>query len=196
MKKIITLLSFIVVSIFVQSSNAQFLNIEWSSDAGFVRADGVTELLAPGTAAYAQLIWTPSGIAAAAFPGAGVGGDNVVLDTVVIPYLEADPYGSFDPVFTQISFASGFVFARVFDRGSDNLASIVAGSAYYQAPLLANVSSDELTYQEYNINSGTANIPGFNTDVLSLVVIPEPSVMALLGLGGLMLAIRRQRMAA
>jgi hypothetical protein len=196
MKKITTIATFIAL-LSAGNISAQFLNIEWSGPEGFVRADGVTELLAPGTAALAQLIWSPGNLAGDALPGGGVNGDNVVLSTYVIPYNALDPYGFFGSQFFTTAFAAGSVFARVFDRGSDDTSTIVGGSAYYQAPLVVNVDqNDALVYQIYNINTGSAGIPGFQTDVLSSTVIPEPSVMALLGLGGLMLAIRRQRMAA
>ena len=183
----------------INSSAFADLQVIWSGLDGFVRADGSTPILDGGGAnAYlAQLLWTPDAFIAPASVGGAVGpGSNeVILQTHVVTHAAAGDFGLlFSQNFAGAFPGAGFVYARVFDVGSDNTANIVEGMDYYAGPLLAAVDeSDPSINQFYNIHSGSGPFePSFQTDELNLQVVPEPSVFALLGIGGLMLALRRR----
>jgi hypothetical protein len=195
MKKAIAILAVVMISGVSQGA----LQVLWSGLDGFLRSDDGftvtlpqdgTPLLDGGGSYLAQLLFTPSGTIAPAFPGGVASGDNVVLDSVVVNFF-GDEYGGLPGQSYAGAFNPGFVFARIFDVGSD--VSIGPGDWYYDGWLLAAVDeSDPSVFQSYVIHQGTANDPTFNTDILNLPVIPEPSVFALMGLGGLFLMIRRR----
>ena len=189
MKKIIALM----VSMTVVSASYGALQINWSGQDGFVRNDGVTPMFDGNVGSYlAQLIWTPDATAAPAFIGGGVTGSEVILDTAVMTFA-GDEYGPLFPQDTVAPYAAGNIYVRVFDVGSDNAANITAGSWYYAGPLVSGVQqTDPTVVQVYNIHTGSGGFDGFGTDVLNQQVIPEPSVFAMLGLGGLVLMIRRR----
>jgi hypothetical protein len=87
----------------------------------------------------------------------------------------------------------GYVYARVFNAADPMLVGI--GTAYLErfasgtGPLVL-ATPDPTTTLQFDITPGGSNI------WLDQTVIPEPSVMALMGLGGLLMAIRRRRMIA
>jgi hypothetical protein len=178
------------------NSNAA-LQVAWNAVDGFVRSDGVTGIgtgISNGDPIYlAQLLFTPSGVVSSVLPTGTPTGDNVVLDSVIVNNV-GDDYGFLPNQNYTGSFSPGFVFARVFDVGSDNTSNIDPGFFYYDSPTLAAVDeSDPSIFQAFNIHSGSGPFePGFQTDQLNLEVVPEPSVFALLGIGGLMLALRRR----
>ena len=187
----------LLVFAFAIVSSYGALQVQWSGADGFVRADGTTPLadgFTPGEEVYlAQLIFSPSGVISPAFLGGTATGDNQVLQNVNI-LASGDEYGPLNAQNFTGPFSAGQVFVRVFDVGSTNPGDITAGMFYYDGPLVTGVDqSDDLSvFQPYNANTGTAGFAGFNTDVLNQQVIPEPSVFAMLGLGGLVLMIRRR----
>jgi hypothetical protein len=187
----------LVVSILISSQSFADLQVTWSGLDGFVRSDGVTPIgdsIGVGDPIYlAQLLFTPSGTISSALPGGLASGDNTVLDAVVVNHA-GDDYGFLPFQNYSGSFSPGFVFARVFDVGSDNSLNIIPGMYYYDSSTLAGVDeSDPSIFQAFNIHSGSGPFePSFQTDQLNLQVVPEPSVFALLGIGGLMLALRRR----
>ena len=194
MKKVIA--SLVILGSFSAYANMQIL---WSGTEGFVRNDGnpIGTGFAEGASVYlAQLLYSPSGIQSGVMPGGLAMGDNEVISTIIVPNAEED-FAPLQANSHNEPFRAGFIFARVFDAGSFDSVNIIGGMFYYDGPTAAIVQqSDPSVVQAYSIHTSSAGIPGFETDILNLQVIPEPSVMALLGLGGLMLAIRRQRMAA
>lgn len=188
------------------SSAQAALQIHWSGPDGFVHTDMSTMYpdSTPLNGSYlAQLIWTPDAFKADAWIGGAVdpGSNEVIIDTAVLTN-PGDAYGPLSPQGYAGAYpGAGYVYARVFDLGSDNVATIVAGSWYYSGPLLATVDqSDPSIDQVYNIHQGTADamfpgqgFDGFGTDVLNQQVVPEPSVLALAALGLGVVAVRRFR---
>ena len=201
MKKAIAIMA--VASIAVTSFGA--LQVQWSGTQGFIRSDGATPIgtgLGLGDPVYtAQLLFSPSGTIGspddhnAWFDGAvNPNSDHEILQSVVIQH----PGNDFVTLAAQNyvdTFESGFIFARVFDVGSDDTSNIQPGMWYHEGPMVATVQqTDPTVVQTYSINTGTSD-PGVglaDTDELGFQVVPEPSVMALLGLGGLVFAIRRR----
>ena len=148
-------------------------------------------LAANGTgSALVQLIYAGGdGVANDADPNTAgfVTGDDVVWQTRIISLGAGyDEWGvvSPDPApFTNPVFTSGNVFVRIFQTETPT-----AGHYYYDTPLLAledrglDIAFAQTLFFD-DPNDGVA---------LNILLIPEPSVMAFLGLGGLMLAVRRR----
>jgi len=163
------------------------ININWAAGAGFYSASMPSGILLGGGSLLAQLIYTSSGSIEDASIGGGVSGDNTVLVNYTVSYPGGTAgsewadfsYGS--EVFAGIS--TGFVFARVFQ---DNVVDI--GDLYYDSATLAVTPYTGIEApQTLQTNSDL-----INGDELTIAVVPEPSVLAFLGLGGLALAARRR----
>lgn len=200
------MLAYLMVAGFALSSAQAALQVQWRGLDGFVHTDMSTLFpdSTPGNGSYlAQLIWTPDAFKADAWLNGAVdpGSNEQILGSVVINNT-GDQYGALPQQNYVGSFpGAGYVYARVFDIGSDNTATIIAGSWYYSGPLLAATDeANPIIYQVYNIHQGTADamfpgqgFDGFGTDVLNQQVVPEPSVLALAALGLGVVAVRRFR---
>lgn len=187
-----------MLAAFMAVSSYASIVVQWSGVDGFVKNDGSTPLLNGGGDTVAILVFSASGSFwnTPLLAGSHVVGDEVILGSVAsITYNPADPYGFVPVQNVNEPFAAGFIYARIFDEGTtSDPTSVNAGLYYYQGPSVATVNNTDPTApDQYNMNTGSAAIPGFNTDVLNRqVVVPEPSVLAFLGLGGLALAARRR----
>ena len=192
------LLSAVVVSVLALSAQAAIF-VRWEGPDGFYRSDDTTGLLAPVTGsqtAYAQLIYTPVnsyGTDMGELVGGGVVAGQQVLDTFIITDAGPNDYATFVDSFST-TFQAGFIFARVFDQGTGNPANIVAGTWYYNSPIIATVDNITANPTVFNIQGNNPSVinSGFG-DTVFLQVVPEPSTLAFLGIGGLVLAIRRRK---
>jgi hypothetical protein len=181
------------------------INIVYQGTGGFLKnndSDGIVEF---GGFSYVQLLWTPDSSPAGSFLGGVPLGSEVVLQSFWVD--STSPYGEFAGSYNNQaagSFQPGNIFMRVFDSvNASDTSLITAGHFYYWSPLEALESkvSPEFQFLDANRNQSSFGIgdpvgPGFTDDVNFNIVVPEPSVMALMGLGGLILAIRRRRMTA
>lgn len=201
MKKIITTLA---LGISLPLAATAGINVTWSIGYG-VYPNGAGDLtsaapgsgfLAGGGSSLIQLIWTPSstiGLATIADVNF-VSGDNVLLDSKTI----TDGVDGFDEwgynftvpsPYINATFSAGDVFMRVFANAAPGI-----GDYYYDSSLLTleNRGSDPVAdTQLLYLETGSASYPAQGV-ALNQVVVPEPSVIAFLGLGGLALAARRR----
>ena len=130
------------------------------------------------------------------------GGDDQVLASRIIPMgggTAADGtiwdewltgvIGTADPVFQDLSWTTaGFVYQRVFESSTP-----LAGSTYfYQTALLAldtTFAGGTSTPQDFFVDPASGPfIPNAQP-----YAVPEPATMGLLGLGALVMAVRRRR---
>ena len=183
----------------VSVANAE-INVRWQGLDGFLKNDDATGILEPisGATAYAQLIYTPVnayGYDNAAIFGGAISANESLLGTYVITdSAGTDPYGVLAPQFTVAPFQAGFIYVRVFDGGTGNPANIGLGTWFYNGPIVATIDNVTPANPDvYNANGMNTSVAFGIGDVLYLQLIPEPSTLAFLGIGGLVLAIRRRK---
>lgn len=142
----------------------------------------------------AQLIWSEDGVVSEIDPfnaGAGyVSGDEIVLRTLTGTgdygdYSAPAPSVYEDSTYTK-TLDSGFVYARIFGGTAP-----IIGEYYNASPVLAAdlYSESAPALQQLDHNQGDDGIIGGELDRL---IVPEPSTLAFLSLGGLALAWRRR----
>jgi PEP-CTERM motif len=192
-------LSIIAVSSIIAASAATAdINVNWKSADGFLRIDDATGILEPvntGVTALAQLIYAPANAysAATAAVGGAVEAGYQILDTYVITdALGTDAYGIFSESYSG-TFQAGFIYVRVFDGGTGNPANIVGGTWFYDSPIVATINN--LTPDSPDtINANGANTsPSFGFGDVLYKQVPEPTTLAFLGIGGVVLALRRRK---
>lgn len=168
------------------------INIDWSGTDGFFKSTSGTPLLNGGATALAQLIYC------------GVNGLIDLPDLSDAKYVGGDDewwadalvsgnsdYGRFAGIFTQ-SFVSGYYYVRVFDAGS--MSSVTQGMWYFNGYVAATVDniSEPPQPTEYNIDDTTTDF-GETLNANSYVVtVPEPATWAFMGLGALVMFLRRR----
>lgn len=195
-KKVAAAAAMIVTGLALSAQSAIF--VQWQGTTGFYDENDNLGILEPisGQTAYAQLIFTPVAAfsSAAGAVGGAVDAGFQIIDTFVITDSGgADPYATFADI-VNAPFQAGFIYARVFDGGTGNPANIVGGTWFYQSALVATVNNETLnpTVVDIQGNNPTVNNSSFGGDFLFLQV-PEPSTMAFLGIGGMILALRRRK---
>jgi len=193
------LASVVLLSFGMMAARAD-IAVQWEGFGGFVGTDGTTGITAGGAGSLAFLLFSPNldtyGVNLNA--GSFTQGDEIILQQLSLPDNPADDYGSVPTSnTTPIPFQAGFIYARVFEAPtSSGVGEPLAGTWYYESPSVAAVNiADPTSPQTININTGSAGIDGFTTDIVNRQVVPEPSTLAFLGIGGLALAIRRRFMA-
>jgi hypothetical protein len=210
MKKII------LTAIAVATVNAQaVLRVEWGADAGFNMPDAtVSDVLFnggwnqesvndpdnpgnPSGSLLFQVIFTTVEAFTDATPGAGIPLIDQSTHSVIGFGWSNEDYGTKLTSTTSTStFSPGWFYGRVFQPvASEDTLNVVEHMWFRNTALVTALSREPNNPQFLNFNAATSTV-GFGTDDFNLQVIPEPSAVALLGLGGLMLAIRRKRMAA
>ena len=182
--------------------------VNWKGAAGFYEngsggndypADGI---LFPSGIVLVQLLWTPDAATTAVdafLPNyLASGGNDIVLAARTVGFGVAadisagDEFGAFTgtpAVFLNANYGptvlqGGYVYARVFSDTSPGL-----GDYYFQ-------SSNSVALGNYT-GSEQANVLDINSDTVNgnelNQVVPEPSVLAFLGAGALVVAYRRMR---
>ncbi len=149
-----------------------------------------------------QLIWTSDTTAGALDPLnplTPTGGD-ITINNGLNNYWTIDASaGRISHTITDSdSLIGGYVYARVF--GATSTGSIGIGTMYLEAPVwsatpgtttpsgpLVLATSDPATTLQFDITPGGANI------WLNQTIVPEPSVLAFLGIGAALVAVRRMR---
>lgn len=89
---------------------------------------------------------------------------------------------------------TGYVYARVFNTDSPIIGSYYLNSTQIGPGLTEMSATPPPTPDALDIGtgSGAIDLGGYYVNPLNIEVVPEPSVLAFLGLGGLALAVRRR----
>lgn len=198
MKKTLATISLIAA---LTASSHGSINVTVSALDGFLLSDDATGLLETLPSGWVQLIYFSTGSASTSVsPGGTIGVNESILAQFGITSGDnADPYGAFVYDLTSPQ-TSGSWYARVFEGGSSTTGTsadnIVVGTWYYQSPVytVINNTTPE-TPDIQSVNGGNTSINFGLGDVVQFQVVPEPSVLAFLGLGGLALAARRRLVA-
>lgn len=174
-------------------ANANII-INWQADAGFFdNVNGQNGILDPNGSTIARLVYSSDNSADNVIAGGAfqAGGNDVVLATFTVSSPSASTFADFNAGTYNGTFLSGFIYAQIFDKGGNS--AITQGMLYYNSPLQATVN-----------NSGAPNPPQvlqMNTDLTNgneltrtvLAAVPEPSTYAFMGIGAVLMAIRRFR---
>ncbi len=195
--------SLIIALLTTLSLNAQAgINVLVSGLTGFYRSDDTTGLLqAPGGLnGWIQFIYSTTGVVAGpAGIGGTVDGSESILDQFGLTNAgNSDDYGTF--VYGLVApQTTGFWYARLFEGGSSTTGAsadnITAGTWYYESAVYAVINNTDPASpdaQSIQGNNPTILQTAFGGDFVNYQVVPEPSVLAFLGLGGLALAARRR----
>lgn len=165
------------------------IGVAWRANDGFFRHDGSTALLSAGGSALAQLIFcgvdglidNPD-----VFDPHYVGGDDQWWADFTIT---SSPWGDFSaPNYTQ-TFVSGYYYVRVFDVGSGS--GPTQGMWYYNG-YVTNTTDMTAPYTpiDYLVDETT---PAFGETLnQDTYAIPEPATWAFMGLGALVMFLRRR----
>lgn len=204
MRKIVAM----IMGTLVAASAMADININWRAQAGFYEngtagaypGDGI---VFPSGSALAMLIWTPfNGGSPTIDPvditdiaGNYTGGDDLWLDSLTLTYPgnvtdEFAPFGN-QEIYQNVNYGGttlqgGYVYIRIF---SDTTPA--SGEYYFNGPTLLTTAF--VLNEAPQILEG--NTDNTNGNQLNQLIVPEPSVLAFLGAGALMVAIRRMRKA-
>ena len=207
MKKLLVAIAALSVTSMVASAD---IFVNWRAQAGFYDngsagaypGDGI---LFPSGTALVQLLWSPDATTTGVDPlGANflaAGGNDLVLTSQTVGWtagassgslLTTDEFGPFQgapAIFLNANYGpttlqGGFVYARVFQDTTPGL-----GEYFYQS------SNQLVTAFTGSEGANTLDINGDNTNgnELNQLIVPEPSVLAFLGAGALVVAYRRMR---
>jgi hypothetical protein len=207
MKKMIMMAGIAVFNLSIVTDAA--INVAWRNTQSIFFNNAVGAGNQIGADFYHILIWSPTAAPAEDYaqPGTGVGSGEVILfqgnagilggqfNYAAQPFFDAD-VGNF-PINT------GYIYSRIFQ-----FSTVSEGDQYWESPVSMNFGP-ALTVFDPDLSPPDPNqiiqhtAPNVAAAILMdpatvnvYTVVPEPSVMALIGMGGLLIAIRRRRMIA
>ena len=189
--KVKAILAALVASAAVSSYGA--ISINWLTPSGFVQNDGTTPLLQDTPTALFQLIYSADNTAGAANADGSSTGDTI-LEEIVVNSVDVDVDASFfSDVYSQ-PFTSGFVYLRVFEAGT-TVGNTPAGTWYFTGPVFAtqDITPPALDQQVNEGSPGGGAGPSGRYILNQQVPVPEPGVLAFLGIGSLLMVVRRFR---
>ena len=191
MKKLLGIVAAIVMM--VQSASAT-ISVIWQS--GFGIDDPTIGVSEPDlvVGSLVQLIWTPDaiiGMVDALNPTVAQGND-IVIDSLFTSLLGgfgtsgtyADGVGALSAI-NESTLLTGYVYLRVF-----NAAAPTIGSWYGESTLIGNNLTDQ---DPSPATPDVLDIAGSSMYTLTTEIVPEPSVLAFLGIGAALVAVRRMR---
>lgn len=200
MKRVLT-----VAALVAFTTSLSFGGFKWGSGINVItdfNGDPVatSDSFDPTVGAFAQLIRILSGSEPYDFVNSGSGIDTlneVVVDTMYSGLYEdlSDPGTfSFGPFILNDSAFDGTYYVRVFDAPQANVgdwnlggdAPIPASAQYYFQSATYNYVHNDLAPVTWNFGSGQT----------TLAIVPEPGVLAMMGLGLFGLAAARRRLQA
>ena len=173
------------------------LNISWiESGGGITRSDGTTALLDSGSALF-QLIFSTDNSAGAAGTDGSAAGDTILDQLVVDQSTAGNDASFFASQYNNATFTAGYVFLRVFDIGT-SIGNTPGNTWYLTGPAYATQDlANNATPQQVDdgVSGGGPNPSGSYRLNTQVVAVPEPTVFAFLGIGGMLIAARRMRKA-
>lgn len=208
MKKLLVAIAALSVTSMVASAD---IFVNWRAQSGFYDngsfgVDPSGAILFPSGTALVQLLWSPDTTTTGVDPTTGnflaAGGNDLLLTSGTIGWNGAASTGSLtilDAYATGLAglptlflnadygpttLQGGFVYARVFEDTTPGL-----GEHYYQS---SNALVTAFTGSE-GANTLDINGDNVNGNELNQLIVPEPSVLAFLGAGALVVAYRRMR---
>lgn len=174
------------------------IDVQYVGADGFLRSDDTNGLLSPGgsgNTALVQLIFTTVNAYDVATAGGGVGVNETVVDELLLTEgSNTDEYGGINATGYTQAFTPGYLYVRVFDQGTGLGGSgVIGGTWYYDSPIYATIDNNTGVPDILGVQgNNTSPTYGFGDTLNLQVVVPEPATFALMGLGGLALAIRRR----
>jgi len=183
------------------SAGAGFYNWNWNDvgSAGGAALDNGDYINFGGGSATAYLIFSTDGVVdldLGNLAGGLVSGNDSVVDTFSVvnsPFgdYDAGPRGPASPpnyaLYTGNNVAT--IFLRIIDTSAPGVGILY--QYYDTAPVIANIYNPAQPASQVLQHNATDPINGNQL----IAVVPEPSVLAFLGIGGLALAIRRRLVA-
>lgn len=191
MKKIILAA---VAGIMVSTTAMADIAISWYGDTGFYNWNAPVSPTDPdyinfgGGSATAYLIWSPDAtIDPVNSANTGlVSGNDVVIDSLTVNNAPYGDYANGPEVYVG-AYQNAFVYIRIVDTTGPS-----GSTQYYNSTTLATVAYDPLNpvvqFQNNNSVAGAGSGLGDR-----MVLVPEPATFAFMGIGGLLLALRRMR---
>lgn len=169
--------------------------INWKGSAGFYEDPGAVPFLETGDSQVtAQLIYCgadgliddPTAVTGGA-NGNYVSDDDVVLSTYIVT-ASSSTYGDFNAGnYNNAGTFNGNVYIRVFDAQN-----VVGGTAYYNSAVKP-ITDDPTIPTDITVVEANSDLVNGNRINALFVVVPEPATFAFMGIGGLLLALRRMR---
>jgi hypothetical protein len=188
----------------VTTANADIF-ISWTAGFGFYQNGGTGGNTAGqgimnfnGGSTLVYFYWTPTAVIDPADPGDAqfAGGDDVFLGQYTVTMPPATEWGDYgvptntvylDSTYGVGSLQTGFIYARIFQDGSP-----AAGDYYNDGAAMG--PADGLTIYTGGADPADTYFHTPSNDLeLNQQIVPEPATLAFMGIGSLLIAVRRSR---